>query len=164
MGYTTEFTGSLKTDNKISVEVKDYINLFSETRHMKRDETLVQKMVNTGVGRCWKNYIGTDGEYFLKEDGEFGQSRDDSILNYNAPGGNCPGLWCQWIIDENNELCWDGGEKFYSYIEWLQYLIDNFFEPEGIIWNGMIHWQGEDYSDKGTIKVINNKVDYSFGL
>lgn len=37
----------------------------------------------------------------------------------------CPGIWCQWIINSNGRLLWNGGEKFHHYIEWLQYLIDN---------------------------------------
>lgn len=31
-----------------------------------------------------------------------------------------PGIWCQWIINSNNKLEWNGAEKFYYYVEWLR--------------------------------------------
>lgn len=33
-----------------------------------------------------------------------------------------PGIWCQWIINDDGCLCWNSGEKFYNYVEWLEYL------------------------------------------
>ena len=57
-----------------------------------------------------------------------------------------------------NFLKWDTGEKFYSYTEWLEYLIENFFERWGYILNGEVEFQGEDKSDKGIIVVKNNVV------
>lgn len=70
--------------------------------------------------------------------------------------GECqPGLWCQWVI-QDDKLEWDGNEKFYNYEEWLQYMITNFFKPWGITLNGEIEWQGEDSSDFGKIVVTDN--------
>lgn len=78
----------------------------------------------------------------------------DAVAN-----GAQPGLWCQWVLTNNgSRLEWDGGEKFYSYVEWLQYLITNFFQPWGIELNGEIGWRGEDRSDIGTIAVQRNLV------
>jgi hypothetical protein len=71
-----------------------------------------------------------------------------------------PGLWLQWVLnEEGTELSWDGSEKFYNYIEWLQYLIGHFFEPWGIKLNGEIEWVGEDSSDKGKIAVTDNVIE-----
>ena len=80
-----------------------------------------------------------------------------------------PGIWCQWIpkeIHENDmykhsrsELVWDGHEKFYNYVEWLQYLIDNFFNPRSMTLNGIVKWQGEHMGDRGKIVVVNNIVN-----
>jgi hypothetical protein len=56
-------------------------------------------------------------------------------------------------------LGWDGNEKFYHYIEWLQYLIQHFFEKWGIKLNGEVEWQGEDSSDFGKIIVTDNVVE-----
>ncbi len=70
-----------------------------------------------------------------------------------------PGLYCQWIASEDgNFIEWDGGEKFYDYIEWLQWLVVNFFQPKGYVLNGSIEWEGEDNKDVGTIVVKDNIV------
>jgi hypothetical protein len=136
---------------------------------------------------------GRDGEYFALDDGDFGQGGhnvDKSIIDYNtAPGqtpyngtgdfekiyklnqkkekeGTCqPGLWCQWIIEGDGEaLVWDGGEKFYNYVEWLKYLIAHFFSKWGVLLNGTIHWTGEDSTDMGQIVVENNVVKVLRGV
>lgn len=70
-----------------------------------------------------------------------------------------PGIWCQWVPSEDGEyIQWDGGEKFYEYIEWLQWLVVNFFQPKGYVLNGKIDWEGEDSEDIGTIIVKDNMV------
>ena len=38
-------------------------------------------------------------------------------------------------------------EKFYFYIEWLQYLIDEYFKPQGYELNGKINYRGERLDD-----------------
>lgn len=85
----------------------------------------------------------------------FSSDQKEAIRN-----GAQPGLWCQWVLTaDGTQLEWDGGEKFYNYVEWLQYLITNFFEPWGIKLNGQIEWFGEDRGDFGKIVVIDNKVE-----
>jgi hypothetical protein len=69
-----------------------------------------------------------------------------------------PGIWCQWII-KDGVLIWDGGEKFYKYTEWLQYLIDNFFTEWKVLLNGQIEFQGDRIDDRGLIKVTNNVIE-----
>lgn len=126
---------------------------------------------------------GTEGCFFAFDDGNSGQIDDNSILNYNTPPGQAicdnikdfdkiweenktkakhslcqPGLWCQWIINEDNELEWDGSEKFYNYVEWLKYLIEIFFKRWGVKLNGEIEWEGEDSGDRGKIVVKDNVV------
>jgi hypothetical protein len=128
---------------------------------------------------------GFKGEYFAMNDGDMGQGNDGSVIDHNAASGEIawkdysgdwekrdemqkainadiikqPGLWCQWRLDDETTLSWDGSEKFYNYIEWLQYLIAHFFEPWGIKLNGECYWQGEDNSDMGKIEIINNVIN-----
>jgi hypothetical protein len=128
---------------------------------------------------------GFKGEYFAMNDGNMGQGNDGSVIDHNAASGEIawsdysgdwekrdemqkainadiikqPGLWCQWRLDDETTLSWDGNEKFYNYIEWLQYLIAHFFEPWGIKLNGECYWQGEDNSDMGKIEIINNVIN-----
>ena len=177
MGYSTDFNGSLKLSRQATVEERDYINLISDTRRMKRDVNKLMELYQGKYGNPFaidntpESIYGEFGEYFAMDGNDSGQGRDSSILDYNcAPGESSygspkttkigqPGLWCQWVIEEDGyELEWNGAEKFYNYIEWLKYLIDSFFEPWGIKLNGEIEWQGEDMSDRGKIGVIDNVV------
>ena len=92
---------------------------------------------------------------------EFAQERHE-------PRNGFPGCWCQWVIvkDDVSEdsLVWDECEKFYNYVEWLEYLIENFFKPEGYVLNGSVGFQGEDSDDFGTIEVVDNVVTQHFGI
>lgn len=73
---------------------------------------------------------------------------------------NKPGYWVHWIPNEDGtELKWDGGEKFYKYVEWLEYLIKNYFSKRGVELNGIVEWRGEDLDDTGEIKVVNNVIE-----
>jgi hypothetical protein len=131
---------------------------------------------------------GVEGAYFSRQTPE----DRSSILDHNMPpgeikiiftpdeyaesrkksqekrdNGECqPGLWCNWEVVECNDnhiLQWDGGEKFYEYINWLKYLINNFFNPWDVKLNGEIIWTGEDIVDFGKIIVTNNMVEVYTG-
>lgn len=70
-----------------------------------------------------------------------------------------PGIWCQWAPSKDGwHIGWDGGEKFYDYVEWMEYLIKEFFFPKGYRLNGEIEWEGEEQGDVGKIMVVDNKV------
>lgn len=183
MGYTTDFKGAFKFDRPIEEKHKAYIFAFNRTRRMKRDPLLAEQMpdpVRVSAGLP----IGNDGGFFVGNTENYGQNDDKSVLSHNtAPGqvdwiaggdfdkiwngnerliseGKCqPGLWCQWTISEEGDLVWDEGEKFYNYTEWLKYLIENFLKPWGYVINGEVSYWGEDRSDHGVIKVVNNVVD-----
>lgn len=158
MGYTTDFTGSLKLTPPATKEQIEYINTFSATRRMMRCTRTLQKMYNREFGL--DGFYGKDGEYFIGGKGTCGQDRDDSVFGEgNEPPRTQPGLWCEWVLSKHgNKLKWNGSEKFYNYGEWLRYMIDNFFKRWGIILNGEINWQGADPKDKGTILVKDNYV------
>lgn len=158
MGYTTDFKGTLTPNKPFTKEITDYINKFSKTRRMKRDWRKIPVFDPNWEKNCWHGKMGVEGEYYVGGKGWSGQDHDESIINYNYPPCTQPGLWCQWIINENGEVEWDGNEKFYNYVEWLHYLIDNFFAAEGYILNGEIEYLGEDPSDHGLIVVKNNCV------
>lgn len=188
MGYTTDFSGRLEITPALNYKQMEYINRFSHTRRMKRDVATLMVLFKGQHGYPFtkskdpKKIYGNEGEYFAREDGQSGQSKDSSILDFNvAPGqlgyndknywkenekrsekGICqPGLWCQWEIVMDGDKCylqWDGGEKFYAYTEWLKYLINHFFSKWKVKLNGSIHWTGEESTDMGKIKVIDNKV------
>jgi hypothetical protein len=72
-----------------------------------------------------------------------------------------PGIWCDWYAPAPDVLAWNGTEKFYHYVDWLNYLINHFFIDWDVKLNGTIDWFGEDHRDRGTITVTNNKVEIS---
>lgn len=157
----------------------------------EEQKNLIKQLTNSGLkvsysfvedNRTPEEIYGNDGEFFAKDDGNSGQTTDNSIIDHNTPPGQVgynekgdfnyvwdenqrrskeglcqPGLWCGWTVNSNS-LFWDGGEKFYSYIEWLKYLINKFFIPWGITLNGEIEWEGEESSDFGKIVVTDNEV------
>lgn len=164
MGYSTDFYGSVSFNKPITEELKNYINKFGETRRMKRDVEKIKEIFPDWEKNCFNGNLGVEGEYFVGGNGFCGQDSDDSIVNYNYSPKTQPGLWCQWMINDNGELEWDGGEKFYDYEEWLVYLIDNFLAPSGYICNGEIEFQGEDMNDFGTIYVKDNVVTVGYGM
>ena len=165
MGYTTYFDGSLKFNKPVEDWLVEYIDRFNNSRRMKRDNEKIKELYPKWKDLCFNGDLGVDGEYFVGGIGFMGQGDDDSVLEHNYPASTQPGLWCQWVIGGNNdELMWDEGEKFYDYVEWLEYMIDNFFDPLGYILNGDITWEGEDSDDVGVIHVEDNIVDIEYGV
>lgn len=163
MGYTTDFSGSLKFNKPVTEELREYINRFSDTRRMPRDNDKIKELYPNWKELCFCGELGNKGEYFAPKGNDY--YLDESIIDHNGfREAVHPGLWCQWIITDDDELEWDGGEKFYNYVEWLEYLIDNFFEPLGYELTGDIIFQGEDTDDCGVINVENNIVDVQYGM
>lgn len=186
LGYTTDFSGEFNLSRPLTEVEKEYINRFSTTRRMKRKVNELMKLYKGKYGyplfftvtdeakklkslgynveltmgedkRTAEEIYGTEGEFFCKDDGDCGQTADTSIIDYNNQAITQPGLWCQWVIgDDNDTLEWDGGEKFYCYAEWLRYIIDNFLSKWGVVVNGDVKWYGEDSEDIGMLSVVEN--------
>lgn len=147
MGYTTDFFGRFELNKKLDAETHTFLRKLSETRRMKR---------NLGPE------YGVEGEFYVDGGGFCGQDHEDNIVDYNWPPSTQPGLWCQWVPSEDGlGIEWNGVEKFYEYVPWLKYLIRNFLEPKGYVLNGEVRYEGEDPSDRGTIRIVNNRVAVS---
>jgi len=162
MGYTTYFTGAISIDPPLNEKEIKYLTKFADTRRMDREK----------------------GPYYVGAGGVAGQAREDDIRDYNRPSEGQPGLWCQWVpadiqVDELDtpilarSIEWDGGEKFYYALEWMQYLVDHFIgndpiakkvDPEkfdflqGHTLNGEILAEGEEQGDIWKIIVEDNVV------
>jgi len=103
---------------------------------------------------------------------EHKEALDDLAEEEHTPGedGKPDGFqcyYCQWVAtDDGACIVWDGGEKFYCYVQWLLYLIDKYLKPWGYVLNGAVHWQGEGDAerqgqlllDRGTLYVRDNVV------
>lgn len=156
MGYTTEFKGSFELDKALAREHLSYLQAFADSRRMKRDPAKCgpdPKREAAGLP------LGLDAAYFVGGGGFAGQDRDGSILDYNREPDGQPGLWCKWEPNaEGTAIVWNGAEKFYDYIEWIEYLVTHFLKPWGYVANGSVTWQGEEIDDRGQIKIKNNIV------
>ena len=105
------------------------------------------------------------GEFALDKPLTIAQKQELEAFAEERHGGNTeafagyPGFWCQWVPnDDGTAIKWDGGEKFYSYVQWLQYIIDHFIKPWGLTLNGEVAWFGEEDDDLGKILVRENII------
>lgn len=168
MGYTTEFEGCYRISQPINKKLINFINNLSSTRRMKRDVQKITEIFPDWAERCYDGILGKEGEFFINDIKGFGQARDNSIIDYNRPPRTQPGLWCQWVIKPDEKITeekdwydvvleWNGGEKFYDYVKWLQYIIDNFFK-DGTVLNGVTLAVGEETNDATWIVVVDNRI------
>jgi hypothetical protein len=156
MGYTTEFNGWVKVEPPLSEKEVQYLKKFNKTRRMRR----------------------TNGPYYVGGSGFMGQGKDYDVIDYNNPPTGQPGLWCQWVpTDDGTAIKWDGREKFYDPVEWMEYLINHFIGSTPIapletnelhffrshVLNGEIEAQGEDSDDRWKLVVKNNVVTVQSG-
>lgn len=149
MGYTTDFYGKFAIEPALDEDTKRFLIGLATTRRMKRDEEKLLELYGES--------FGTDGEFFIGGGGDFGQERDETVVNFNDTPGDQPGLWCQWIPDqEGRHLVWDGGEKFYNADEWIEYLIDEVLAPRGYTVNGLVAAKGESEGDLWYMDVERN--------
>ena len=144
MGYTTDFNGEFMLDKPLTPADLEFLTKFSGTRRM---------------GRKVDAKYGVEGEFYCENTEDAGQVHEDNIIDFNRPPKTQPGLWCQWVPnDDGTAIQWDGNEKFYDYITWIEYLIKAILAPRGYSLTGEVHWQGEESDDKGKIVIKNNKV------
>jgi hypothetical protein len=72
---------------------------------------------------------------------------------------HAPRSYCQWEMSKDcMSLVWDGGEKFYNYEEWLQFIYDTYLKPDGVELLGEIKFQGEEFGDCGTLAFVGGKL------
>lgn len=151
MGYTTDFRGDFILDRPLKPQEKKYLEMFSDSRRIARDITSLTHLPtyqHTNVGLT----LGTEGEFYVEDD-------SIGITNYNVSPSTQPGLWCQWIPNEDGtSIEWSGTEKFHDYVTWIEYIITNFLLPWGYTLNGKVWWKGEDVKDRGTITIKDNVV------
>lgn len=163
MGYTTDFSGQFDLNKPLTVAHKNYLEKFAETRRMKRNPDLTD-LRDDPLRKEANLPIGVEGGYFVNETGFHGQDHGEDVIDHNGPPRGQPGLWCQWVPSHDGKsIVWDGGEKFYDYVEWLQYIINHFLTPWGYVLNGEVDWVGEDFDDRGKIKVVNNVIKVGTG-
>lgn len=159
MGYQTNFEGEFQVIPPLKTEHREYLVAFSCTRRMKRDVNRAQQLpdpLRLAVGLP----LGFEAAYFVGGTGVFGQNIDCSVINYNQPPDGQPSLWCDWIPSEDGQIITfdQTREKFYHYIEWIEYLIKHFLSAWGYTLNGKVLWWGEKNRDAGKIEIVANQI------
>jgi len=165
MGYTTDFRGEMTFDKPLTDAQTQYIRAFCDTRRVKRNAQKLAKLIKDGTVKEFPARaelglpLGKQGGYFVIDDGQMGQGEDLSVTDGNNPPEGQPGLWCKWTVRENGKILeWSGVEKFYDYVEWLDYLVKHFFTPWGRKLTGTIRWQGEESEDRGVITATDGVI------
>lgn len=150
MGYSTDFWGQFNLNKQLDPATHELLKKLAETRRMAR------KGLDPAV-------YGVEGEFYCGS-GMSGQDHENNIIDYNRPPSTQPGLWLQWKpTPDGLHIEWDGGEKFYNYEEWIEYLIDKILAPRGYVLNGNVSWQGEDSEDRGILVIKNNVLTTKVG-
>jgi hypothetical protein len=161
MGYTTKFEGSFKLNMQLDESTIKLLKGIYTTRRMKRDINKLSEKFRISKQLAELKY-GIDGEFYYNEEDfpNFGQNdNDETIIDYNKPPGEQPNLWCQWkYFEDHNIIAWDGDEKFYNYVEWIEYIIKHILSPRKYKLNGEVKWIGEESDDRGTIIINKNDV------
>jgi len=151
MGYDTKFTGNFILNEYLDLETKALIDGLSSTRRLAIDTSKLPTKDS--------NLYGVEGEFYFIYN-LFNSDREILLHDLNTPPSTQPGLWCQWIYDEETKsIMFDvDSEKFYNYVEWITYLIKSVFAPKKYILNGKVEYFGGDIHDRGYIEIINNIV------
>ena len=160
MGYHTEFRGEFSITPKLQPAHLNYLQKFSEIRHVTRDPKKLETMPDP-LREAAGLPIGDEGVFYVggKSWYERDERKDESILEDWVPD-LVPSYYCSWRpSDDGMFLSWDGAEKFNYYVEWLQFLIDNFFKSWGYVLNGKVDWRGEEFFDVGKIIVTRNTIE-----
>ena len=80
-----------------------------------------------------------------------------SEMNHYGEDGKPDSRWCDFEVSKT-QLYWNQSEKTRCYVEWLEYLVKHFFEPNGVKLSGVMNWQGDDEHDIGHIIMVNNAI------
>src|ERR1044072_21081 len=161
MGYHTEFEGYVAVSPPLNAAEVAYLTRFNGSRRWDR---------LTGP------YDTNDAGYYI------------SGNNYRraTPPPDQPGLWCPWTpTPDGTALAWDGCEKPYAAVEWMNLLIHHFLREEAVAsqplpdgWvrpcefdqftfnhslTGGFHAQGAAKNDAWTLLVRDNVVTHVNG-
>ncbi len=150
------FLGSLVLDKPLISEQQEYLQSFSKTKRMKRDAIKAALLPDPIRNKVFLD-IGEEGGYYVG-----GEEDDDSIVKKSLPPVEQPTLWCKWCpSDSGKSIVWSGN-KFFGYIEWLEYIIEHFLITWGREVSGMIDIRNDQDTSLGYLKVIHNKVELKY--
>ncbi len=157
MGYTTDFYGEVTVTPPLNSAEIEYLTDFATSRRVHR----------------------TRGPLYANPGSSYRQPDEADVLSHSSPDPDQPGLWCQWIPNEDGTaLTWDQGENFYNAAEWMDYLANRLLGPSAATYvaahiaedlrlakftcdhrlDGRIDALGEDPEDRWLLEVTDNQV------
>lgn len=169
MGYSTIIISKFKINGEVTPELVSYINNFSKTRRMKRNNETIKEIYPDWQKHCFNENLGTDGEYFLypvQPKYHFStetENSDKSIIDFNEPPATQPSLWCDWKIVKEGEhyyIKWNGMEGSGNYNYWIDYIINHFLIPSGLSLSGVVLGIGEWEDDVVYTVCDENKLTF----
>lgn len=158
MGYDTDFMGEIWVTPALPDE---WVKRWNDATNGDPAHQYVSGGRTEPAG-----YVPTDIETIVRtlDDGRV-QVRAAPVMLFGWPreidGVQQPQEWCNWELTNDNPDCttirWDGGEKFYEYTEWLDYLVAAIrHDFPGSTFDGEIEYRGEEWDDVGTLVVSDD--------
>jgi len=156
MPYTTTFDGSFGVETYLDTETINLILGLNKSRRVKRDPKVLAKKLDISVKECLDTYLD-EGQLYVPESDDV--TDDESVIDFNEPPADQPGLFCKWTVDvEDNSIVWDGSKDFPEFFEWLNYLMETILIPRGYTVNGKVRYVGKRLDDMGIIEIKKNCV------
>lgn len=122
MGTTTWYAGQFVMNKKLDASTQAFLIHLAQTKRMKRH-------VNPRI-------YGVEGEFYVLDDHE-------GVIS-DSPPVTQPGRWLHWIPTQDGlGLKWDGGEKFYEDVAWLEYLLERVLKGRGYTFSGIVNAEDE---------------------
>lgn len=115
MNFETVLFGAAFISPKLDGETKNFINLFSKTRHCLRTD----------------KYMAEDNTNAVDSQGNISIAPISGLLSANGTMSGQPEHthWCFWEAVDS-QIVWNGSDKFYQPEKWLKYLIDHFLKQD----------------------------------
>ena len=134
-GDCTELEGYFKVNKPLDEETQFIIRGLRHGMSHRRDSQQLANHLGISLEVCFKNY-GVDGQLYM-EDNDIAVMPRQRHEEERIP--NQPSTRFSWkYFPEEQAIRWDRSEKFYCYVEWIQYLIDYVLAPRGYVLNGHV--------------------------
>ena len=150
--------GYFTFNGDISTKLVRFINGISSRKQYALNQSFLRKHQKVLKRIAWKATV-EDGYVPIHELSNMEFSVEDRLHMHSEkdslPAG-MPNPYCHWIIDSKDRLVWDGHEEFSDCMEWLQYLINRFFQPDGLSISGEVICYGNEIMNGSFIIADHN--------
>lgn len=157
MSYTYDLFGTLSVSPPLSPAQVAYIQEFSHSYRHKFAPKWQSwpNPLREAVGLP----VGIDGEYISSAMGTGSDFIDNCMEVDTDTPNNQPSFQCCWTANNKGIVVqWNKLGRTFAPAPWLEYMIEHFFKPWGVMLNGKVECHGEEKDDRTLIVVNNNTV------